>query len=171
MSLSSDIAAVLLEDEGDQVDPVMVVRAIRKTAKDLEHYIVRPLAQDVGLSVAEFTVLRFMLHHLMAGHGNVPNSALVRYAIASVAMLSRYMADLQERGFVERVAPDGADRKRVFFKLTQKGLDTVVTAEDRLEKAAEKLFRGVSDDTLEQYRGVLTRISNAITDPFGLRGS
>jgi DNA-binding MarR family transcriptional regulator len=168
MSLSSDIAAVLLED--DDANPVMVLRAIRKTAKDLEHYIVKPLAQEVGLSTMEFSMLRLMLHHLMAGHDSVPHSTIVRRALSSQAMVSRYMTGLQDRGFVETVGREG-DARCVFYKLTDRGLDTVVMAEDRLEKVSERIFSGVSDENQKQYRSVLDRISSVLNDPFGLRGS
>jgi DNA-binding MarR family transcriptional regulator len=114
--------------------------------------------EPFGLSVPEYTTLS-MLH---GGHG-LSNAQLARRSLISPPAMLEVLAELEQRGLVERHADPEHGRIRL-ADLTEEGARTLRSSAREIERLSAELLAAVPEDDRETVQQGLVAVMGRLTD-------
>lgn len=110
-----------------------------------------------GLRVKELRLLR-----LIHDYPDITSSELKVKLVLDKTLLSKHLADLEQRGLIEKT-PDTADNRVYRLNLTKDGLATWKTCEKIGCDLERQMFAEISDDDWQQLHGLLDKILLSLT--------
>ena len=98
-------------------------------------------------------VLLYLFHH----GGQAPQCQLTAFLKVKPSTANGILDRLEEKGMVERSA-SGADARRRFITLTDKGRQQQALFRKNFQAAEEQMLRGLTPEEVETFRTLLGRI-------------
>jgi DNA-binding MarR family transcriptional regulator len=116
----------------------------------------RSLREGYGISLHEYEVLLFLA--VFSTDHTMPMTELRRRTPLSQSRVSRVVSGLEDRGLVRRSA-DPTDSRAITVTITQRGLDTYRSAQDRhLRDLDQHLFSVLTVDEIGQLAAITAKI-------------
>lgn len=116
-----------------------------------------PVLKDQNISWQQFNIMRI----LKGRHPEPATVSLLRdRMIDKMSNASRLVEKLREKGLVERKTCK-QDRRRANVQLTEKGVNTLKTASDKMEEEIRNTFRAISEQDARQLNQLLDKIRSA----------
>lgn len=104
------------------------------------------------------------LHYIISRNGQdgaVPVSALPEHLRMLAPAVSRTLRQLEADGLVERI-PDPADHRKALVRLTDKGQNHRLTAEDRMREFMQRVIDRVGEETFARMLADLSTWEQAM---------
>ena len=98
-------------------------------------------------------VLLYLFHH----GGQAPQCQLTAFLKVKPSTANGILDRLEEKGMVER-SVSGADARRRFITLTEKGREQQALFRKNFRAAEERMLRGLTPEEVETFRSLLGRI-------------
>jgi DNA-binding MarR family transcriptional regulator len=108
-----------------------------RAGETIAHELSAELEKAHGISLRAFEVLLFLA--VFAPEGHLRLTELIERTPLSQSRVSRLVAELDDRGLVERLPAD-ADRRGVLVSITRHGVDTFRAAQDTHLAGLERLL-------------------------------
>ncbi len=119
------------------------------------HRLVR-LALEETLSPLELTVSQYTAMSVLAARPGLSNAELARRVLVTPQAMTQALSSLIQRGIIERTTPD-TNRRMFAAELSEKGLQLLREADDRVDDTEAELLRALTDDELSaMMRGLVT---------------
>jgi DNA-binding MarR family transcriptional regulator len=127
-----------------------------RAGEDLDRKLDAELQARHGISMREFEVLLFLA--VFSPDGCLAMSQLIERAPLSQSRMSRLVAELHGRGFVERSAA-GADGRVVEVSITPEGLELFKAAQETQLAGLERhLFSRISEGEMRRLASITRKI-------------
>lgn len=134
--------------------------ALLRTADDAKRFATLALEHE-GVTLQQYNVLRILRG---SGASGLPTLAIAERMVERTPGVTRLIDRMERKGWVVRKRCT-EDRRRVWCRITQKGLDLL----DRLEGTIERVDATISDvldrDELQQLVGFLDRLRAHFNEP------
>ena len=118
---------------------------------------------DEALSAAGVSASQFELLANIRGRQPVDQRTLVMAIDSDQTTLSRNLAVLLERGWIE-ISADERDRRKSLYRLTREGTTTLSQAYACWEEVQTKLQQRIGSDQWKELMGLTNDVANAITE-------
>jgi DNA-binding MarR family transcriptional regulator len=116
------------------------------------------VCEEHGLTFQQFNVLRILRGAEDGGEGALPTMEVADRMIEPVPGITRFMAQLEEKGWVQRTqCPD--DGRRLLCRITEDGRAALARLDDPIERLAAELDASLSEDERETVMRFLTRLN------------
>lgn len=119
--------------------------------------------EEVGMSLPEFAICLCIDILKGEGHDRIFVSDLVKRLPSSPQAISKYLKQLDRRGFVRRLSVK-EDRRITEIELTESGYEALEYSRERMNVFYHEIFGDVSEEEFNSMMKFLTKICNAMAE-------
>lgn len=129
------------------------VLSLFRTVDEVRHRYADVFAVE-DITAQQYNVLRILRG---AGDGGLPTLEIGQRMIERTPGVTRIVDRLERKGLVRRVR-DTQDRRRVWCRVTQAGLDVIDRLEEPVMRMEEELLGGISEERVDRLLCILADI-------------
>ncbi|MGE0881330.1 MAG: MarR family winged helix-turn-helix transcriptional regulator [Acidimicrobiia bacterium] len=141
-------ASLIDEPESDGPDGMSIFWLLSRLDR-LAHNAIEPVVRDLGLSVAQYTVLCV----LGVSHG-LSNAQLARQSFVSPQSMNEVLSRLQQLGLIQRTA-DPMHGRVLHTDLTARGRRVLRTCTNRTQRIEDRMLDGLDARQRAEFRRMI----------------